>query len=61
MLLLTQSKSKTQKQQVCTVSSIVILLTFIGHNKVSMSRKGPDVGEGMLDFVEDNYVGVKSH
>ena len=26
-----------------------------------MSRKGPKVGQGMLDFVEDYCVGVKSH
>ena len=25
-----------------------------------MSRKGPEVGMGMLDFVEDIFVGVKS-
>ena len=25
-----------------------------------MSRKGPVVGNGMLDFVEDIFVGVKS-
>ena len=30
----TQSKSKTQKQEVSTVSSIVLLLTLIGHNMV---------------------------
>ena len=29
--------------------------------KYYMSRKGPKVGHGMLDFVEDNFVGVKSH
>ena len=29
---LTQSKSKTQSQEVCTVNSIVLLLTLIGHN-----------------------------
>ena len=34
---LTQSKSKTQKQEVCTVSSIVILLTLIGHDMVFIS------------------------
>ena len=33
---------------------IFILLVF-------MSRKGPKVGQGMLDFVEDIFVGVKSH
>ena len=26
-----------------------------------MSRKGPEVGLGMLDFVEDCCLGVKSH
>ena len=26
-----------------------------------MSRKGPVVGRGMLDFIEDIFVGVKSH
>ena len=26
-----------------------------------MSRKGPEVGIGMLDVVEDIFVGVKSH
>ena len=26
-----------------------------------MARKGPKVGIGMLDFVEDIFVGVKSH
>ena len=26
-----------------------------------MSRKGPEVGKGMLDFVEVVFVGVKSH
>ena len=26
-----------------------------------MSRKGPKVGQGMLDFIEDCRVGVKSH
>ena len=25
-----------------------------------MSRKGPKVGQGMLDFEEDVFVGVKS-
>ena len=28
---------------------------------VFMSQKGPEVGIGMLDFVEDFLVGVKSH
>ena len=31
---LTQSKSKTQKQEVCTVSSIVLLSNLMGHNMV---------------------------
>ena len=26
-----------------------------------MSRKGPEVGQGILDFEEDCHVGVKSH
>ena len=26
-----------------------------------MSRKGPEVGKGKLDFVEVVFVGVKSH
>ena len=30
----TQSKSKTQYQDVCMVSSIVLLLTLMGHNVV---------------------------
>ena len=29
--------------------------------RVFMARKGPKVGIGMLDFVEDIFVGVKSH
>ena len=33
----TQSKSKTQSQEVCIVSSIVILLTLIGHNMIFIS------------------------
>ena len=32
--LLTQSKSEMQKQEVCTVSSIALLLTLIRHNTV---------------------------
>ena len=31
------------------------LLTYMS------SRKGPKVGQGMLDFVEDIFVGVKLH
>ena len=34
---LTQSKSKTQLQEVCTVSSIVLMLTLIGHDMVFIS------------------------
>ena len=34
---LTQSKSKMRKQEQCTVSSIVILLTLIEHNIVFIS------------------------
>ena len=30
-------------------------------NSEYMSRKGPVVGTRMLDFIEDNFVGVKSH
>ena len=30
-------------------------------SQVYMSRKGPEVGKGMLDFVEVVFVGVKSH
>ena len=38
------------------------LLCKRGNNVVTcMSRKGPKVGIGMLDFVEDIFVGVKSH
>ena len=33
----TQSKSKTQQQELCTVSSIVLLLALIGHNMVFVS------------------------
>ena len=28
---------------------------------IKMSWKGPKVGQGMLDFVEDCCIGVKSH
>ena len=28
---------------------------------LSMSRKGPKVVQGMLDFEEDVFMGVKSH
>ena len=31
---LTQSKSKTQSQELCMLSSIVLLLTLIGHDRV---------------------------
>ena len=30
-------------------------------NRQYMSWKGPKVGLGMIDFVEDNFVGVKLH
>ena len=43
------------------VSLIVLLLYLILHNTVFMSRKGPKVGQGMLDFVEDYHLGFKSH
>ena len=36
-------------------------LQMLGTIAVSMSRKGPEVGQGKLDFVEDYCVGVKSH
>ena len=35
-----------------------MMVIYIG---ILMSRKGPVVGQGMLDFVEDNFVGAKSH
>ena len=34
-----------------------VLANFVEY----MARKGPEVGKGMLDFVEDLFVGVKSH
>ena len=37
LLLTTQSKSETQSKDVCTVTSIVLQLTLIGHNMVFIS------------------------
>ena len=34
---------------------------FIHWSILYMSRKGPEVGKGMLDFVEDLSKGVVSH
>ena len=36
-------------------------ILFLRKEKQLMSRKGPEVGKGMLDFVDDIFVGVKSH
>ena len=40
----------------------IFYLLFVGkfRRQLSMSRKGPKVGLGMLDFVEDCCLGVKS-
>ena len=35
--------------------------TFLLEWLICMSGKGPEVGKGMFDFVEDYCVGVKSH
>ena len=40
-LKITQSKSEMQKQEVCTVSSIVLLLTLIRHNTAFMLPVSP--------------------
>ena len=34
---------------------------LLEHAGILMSRKGPELGKGMSDFVEDIFVGVKSH
>ena len=38
-----------------------ILIIFLSLGGKFMSRKGPKVGKGMLDFVEVVFIGVKSH
>ena len=43
-----------------TVFGITLfIMTFSHAKKQYMSRKGPKVGIGMLDLVEDIFVGVK--
>ena len=47
----------TPSQETGTSTPSCLLL----ENRLYMSRKGPYVGQGMLDFVEDCCLGVKSH
>ena len=47
------------KEQQKAPANLIFWLPKTGY--LWMSPKGPRVGQGMLDFVEDCCIGVKSH
>ena len=43
------------------MQSLFFKISLAKEQSIYMSQKGPEVGQGILDFVEDCRIGVKSH
>ena len=55
-----QVKLRTLANRVCDFNKMVLQVRICSKGSF-MSRKGPKVGQGMLDFIEDCCIGVKLH